>query len=496
LFQTKYKMKKLILFILILFYSNIINAQNNPDQKNYTISKSEIESQIYFLASDELRGRKTGSTEIDIAAVYLANILRQYKVKPKGDNNSYYQYVPLEKTSQAKQLSIKLDDLSSEKIIPIQFSNNISLKNDAIYLNFGLEADYKDKDVNGKLIIVKSGIEESNDPNSGFSSISEKQKLAKKHGAIGIIELTKANDDFFNRHLSNANVEKIKLSNSEEDSFIHFWLQDANGSIAEQLSQTKKINLELTVSGIIKEKILSRNIIGMVEGTDPILKNEFVIFAAHYDHLGVGKPNEQNDSIYNGARDNAVGVVAVLNAAKNISKYPTKRSALFILFTAEEVGYMGSKWFVEHPVVPLNKTVYCFNIDNGGYNDTSIVTIVGLERTTANQNITDAVKQSNLRAIETRKEEKGLFYFSDNISFAKKGIPTSTYSLGFTAFDDEIYKYYHNVSDNPDTLDYNYLVRFINGYILSCKLIANNKKPFWIVGDEFYEIGKELYGEN
>lgn len=490
-------MKKLILFIFIFFSAFFVKAQNELDVKNYTVSKNEIESQIYFLSSDELRGRKTGSNEIDIAAVYIANILHQYNVKPKGDNNSFFQYIPLEKTSPAKKFSIKLNNLSSEKLIPISFSDNVSLKNDAIYLNFGLEADYKGKDVKGKLIIVKVGIEESDDPNSGFSSVIEKEKIAKKYGAVGIIELTKADDEFFNKNLSNANVEKIKLFNSEDDSFIHFWLQDANGSIEKQFAQIANIDLEINVSGIKKEKISSRNIIGVIEGTDPILKNEFITYTAHYDHLGIGNPNEQKDSIYNGARDNAVGVVAVLSAAKNIAKYPTKRSALFILFTAEEVGLIGSKWYVEHPVVPLNKTVFCFNNDNGGYNDTSIATIVGLERTTANKNIVDAVKHFGLNPIKPREEERGLYYFSDNISFAKKGIPASTYSLGFTSFDSEIYKYYHNVSDNADTLDFDYLVEFFNGYVFACRLIANDvEKPFWSEGDQFYDMGKELYKEN
>lgn len=490
-------MKELILFIFIFLISFSVKAQNEIDFKNYTVPKNEIESQINFLSSDELRGRKTGSKEIDIAAVYIANILHQYNVKPKGNNHSFFQSIPLEKTSSAETFSIKLNNFHSEKLIPISFSDNITSKSDAIYLNYGSEADYKGKDVKGKLIIVKVGVEESDDPNSGFSSIIEKQKIAKKNGAVGIIELIDADDEFFNKNLSNANVEKIELSNSQSDSFIHFWLQDTKGSIEKRFVQRINIDSEINISGIKKEKISSRNIIGVIEGKDSILKNEFIIYSAHYDHLGIGKPNEQKDSIYNGARDNAVGVVAVLSAAKNIAKNPTKRSALFILFTAEEDGLIGSKWYVEHPVVPLNKTVFCFNNDNGGYNDTSLATIVGLERTTAKNNIIDAVKNFGLNPVKPREEERGLYYFSDNISFAEKGIAALTYSLGFTAFDSEIYKYYHNVSDNADTLDFDYLVKFINGYVLACRLIANDvEKPLWTDGDQFHDRGEELYKGN
>jgi aminopeptidase YwaD len=97
----------------------------------------------------------------------------------------------------------------------------------------------------------------------------------------------------------------------------------------------------------------------------------------------VGQPDATGDSIYNGASDNVVGVTTVLSMAENLAKHPTKRSALFILFTAEEIGLVGSKYYVDNPLLPLDKTVFCFNSDNAGYNDTSKVTIVGLSSTTA-----------------------------------------------------------------------------------------------------------------
>lgn len=92
-----------------------------------------------------------------------------------------------------------------------------------------------------------------------------------------------------------------------------------------------------------------------MEGTDPELKNEYIIYSAHYDHVGIGRPNAEGDSIYNGARDNAIGTTAVLSMAENIGNYPTKRSALFILFTGEEKGLLGSQYYVKHPIIPLEK---------------------------------------------------------------------------------------------------------------------------------------------
>jgi Zn-dependent M28 family amino/carboxypeptidase len=252
--------------------------------------------------------------------------------------------------------------------------------------------------------------------------------------------------------------------------------------------------VELRIQGIAKDKMGGRNVLGYLEGTDPELKDEFVIYSAHYDHVGVGKPNAEMDSIYNGARDNAVGTVTVMNAAENIGKYPTKRSSLFIFFTGEEKGLLGSEYFVENPTIALDRVVYCFNSDNGGYNDTTKTTILGLNRTTAGKHFIGAAKEFGLTAIDDPAPEQNLFDRSDNVHFAKKGVPAPTYSMGFNAFDEEITKYYHQVTDNPDTMDYDYLYKFFQSYVLSARLIANDpERPFWTEGDKYYEAGKKLY---
>jgi aminopeptidase YwaD len=242
--------------------------------------------------------------------------------------------------------------------------------------------------------------------------------------------------------------------------------------------------------------ILSQNVIGIAEGTDPKLKNEYIIYSAHYDHVGIGTPDESGDTIYNGARDNAVGTTTVLSMAENLVKYPTKRSALFILFTGEEKGLLGSSYYVDHPVLPLNQMVYCFNSDNAGYNDTSVATIVGLERTTAAGHIKNAATAFGLRATDDPAPEQGLFDRSDNVHFAKKGIPAPTYSLGFTSFDGDVTKYYHRPGDEAETLDYDYLYKFFSSYVLAGRLIANDPvTPFWVKNDKYEMAGKELYNK-
>jgi len=487
-------MKKNIFFVFAMISSLTIYAQTDVQKTAATVTKSNIEGHIYFLASDELKGRATGSPEIDIAASYLANTMRRYGVKP-ANKDSYYQQVALQKKTAPQQMSITLNGTTSSKLIAIK-SKNINYKENAVYLNFGTAKDYKKTDVKGKLVIVKAGYEGKSDIRSAFSLREEKEKLAIDNGAIGILELSNANDEIWQRFSHFFNEDKLDIVKKTKKEGLHLWLQDTDGSITKALEKTKQINAELSISGIKNILIKAKNVVGMVEGTDPKLKDEFVIYSAHYDHVGVGKPNAENDSIYNGARDNAVGSVTVLSAAENIAKYPTKRSALFILFTGEEKGLLGSKWYVENPVLPLEKMVYCFNSDNGGYNDISKATIIGLNRTTVSKHIINAAAEFELTAIDDPAPEQGLFDRSDNVHFAAKGIPAPTYSMGFTAFDAEITKYYHQTADNPESLDYDYLLKFFKSYVLACRLIANDSKtPFWTKGDKYYTAGEKLYSK-
>ena len=321
--------------------------------------------------------------------------------------------------------------------------------------------------------------------------------MAKEAGAAGLVELVELDEKMWDRYSHYFNDDKTGLkSQDKEGNYIHLWMVDKGMSGAASLEKSKSIKAEIKIEGIQNIDMLSRNVVGYLEGTYTKLKDEFIIYSAHYDHIGVGVPNAENDSIYNGARDNAVGTVTVLSAAENIGKYPTKRSSLFILFTGEEKGLLGSKYYSENPMMPLNKMVYCFNSDNGGYNDTSKVTIFGLNRTTVAQHIIDGAKEFGLEAIDDPAPEQNLFDRSDNVNFAKKGVPAPTYSMGFTSFDEAINKTYHQVTDNPETIDFDYLEKFFRAYVLTCRMISDDPKtPFWTEGDKYYEAGVELYKE-
>ncbi|WP_296618596.1 M28 family peptidase [Marivirga sp.] len=491
--------KKLWIISALMLTSLWVFAQDEAELVENTIQKSTIKGHIYFLASDELAGRETGTHGIDVAAKYIATTFQRYGVSPvKGATDGYFQEVPLVKNVAPNAYALQLGEeaVNAENLLRIEGSG-VDLQSDYIFLNYGTEEDFDNKKTEGKIAVVIAGHKDNQDYRFVYQASAKKSTLAKESGALGIIELhTDKPDNWktFKSFMGRGSSIGFKSEHDIESSFFKIWVNDSEKQWLNKLDARKKSDLKVTIGQAMQLPMPSKNVVGMVEGTDPELKNEFIIYSAHYDHLGIGKPNAEGDSIYNGARDNAVGVVTVMSAAESIAKNPTKRSALFILFTAEEKGLLGSKYYVENPLLPLDQMVYCFNSDNGGYNDTTLATIIGLERTTAGKHIKEAAETFGLKAIDDPAGEQGLFDRSDNVNFAKKGIPAPTFSLGFTAFDAEIGKYYHQQSDNPESLDYDYMKKFFRAFVLSARLIANDEEtPFWTEGDKYYEAGKSLY---
>ncbi len=490
-------MKKTVflVFAMLSLSTLTIFGQSDKDKTQETVSKSKIEGHIYFLADDLLKGRETGTSENKIAASYLANTLRSYGVQPNPKTDTYYQEVNLQKKSPPTDVSISINgdaitDYALLEPAAVEYSKN------AIYLGYGLEKDYEGVSVKGKLVIIQAGSADTKDTRAAFGLREKKQQLAKENGALGIIELLDANDQIWGFIEHNFNAPAISIITENEDTAIlpYIWVLDKENKIAKSLTAKASIPTQFKMSDPQKEIIKSQNVIGVVEGTDPKLKEEYIIYSAHYDHVGIGTPDETGDVIYNGARDNAVGTTTVLSMAENLAKYPTKRSALFILFTGEEKGLLGSSFYVENPVLPLKQMVYCFNSDNAGYNDTSLVTIIGLPRTTAAQHIKDASSAFGLKAVDDPAPEQGLFDRSDNVNFAAKGIPAPTFSLGFTAFNGDVTKYYHRPGDEAKTLDYDYLYKFFSAYVLAGRSIGNDPvTPTWTKGDKYEAAGKALY---
>lgn len=499
-------MRYLLIIISILINLQSLYSQTEKEKVSSTITKEKIEGHIYFLADDLLKGRATGTEENKIAASYLANTLRSYGVKPidkkpqNAHTSNYLQEIKLERTMPPKDLSLKIDGKELKNKVAMN-PQEIKFDGKAVYLGYGLENDYQGKDVKAKLVIVKAGAPDNLDPRAAYGLTEQKQELAKDHGALAVLELLDVQEGIWDYIEHAFNSEKLEIASdsvsaNNGNSIAYLWMLDKDNVYAKSLESKGEISAQLKLSAAEKSSLMSQNVVGMVEGTDPILKKEFIIYSAHYDHVGIGQPDATGDTIYNGARDNAVGTTTVLSMAENLAKYPTKRSALFILFTGEEMGLLGSRYYVENPLLPLNQMVYCFNSDNAGYNDTSIISVIGLTRTTAAKDIEEAAKSFGLTAIEDSAPEQNLFDRSDNVAFALKGIPAPTFSLGFRTFDGDVTKYYHQAGDEAATLDYDYLVKFFQSYVLAGRLIGDNPKtPTWITNDKYEAVGKKLYGK-
>lgn len=477
-----------------------LTAQTEVELVESTVSKANIKGHIYFLADDLLKGRETGTPENKIAASYLANTLRGYGVKPNPKTGNYYQEVFLQKTSPGKKTLLSLNGKNIKKVVAIQ-REPLEYNGEVIFLGHGLEEDYDGKNVSGKLIIVKAGKPGATDARTAFGLRNQKSELAEKAGALGVIELVETTPQIWGNiehSLGSSRLEVAEEKDKEQQKGpVYFWVLDEKGEMVNQFSNTGSFTAKVELDAEVQEAIVSQNVIGIVEGTDPQLKNEYIIYSGHYDHVGIGAADETGDTIYNGARDNAVGTTTVLSMAENLAKYPTKRSALFILFTAEEKGLLGSQYYVENPVLPLEQMVFGFNSDNAGYNDTSVATIIGLERTTASQHIKEAAQTFGITAIDDPAPDQNLFDRSDNVHFAAKGIPAPTFSLGFKAFDGDVTKYYHRPGDEAHTLDFEYLHKFFQAYVLAGRKIANDPKtPFWTAGDTYEPAGQKLYNRN
>lgn len=229
--------------------------------------------------------------------------------------------------------------------------------------------------------------------------------------------------------------------------------------------------------------ISSRNVVGRIDGSHPVLSDSFVVLVAHYDHVGaglhLGRGSSEADSIFNGARDNAVGVAALINAARVLAANPPKRSILLLATTAEEMGLLGSRHFVADPTVDLTRVQFVLNTDGAGYSDTDALTLVGAGRTTADRHIAAAAAAFRLHVIRDPAPNLNLFERSDNYPFARAGIPAVTVSTGFKELTDPgVAEYYHRPTDEVDEhLDFGYLNRFVGAYALAAFLIADDPAP-------------------
>ncbi len=461
------------------------------------ISAENIKKNLSFLASDSLKGRNTPSPELDIAGEFIAEKFKQYGLKPvKG---SYLQKVEFIKVDLGEENYLVLWK-NGEKInfeigsdfVPYNFGEG-EIEAGAVFAGYGITAkeygydDYEGIDVKGKIVILLRDEPQERDSSSIFNGVNPtrysfpryKVQNALEHGAIGVIILPDPLNHSILRPRGYAwpklfrNLPRTSLpiqlaylqrgllpAVEAGEKFIKEVfgdvqvLTDIQRSIDENLKpksfEIENIKIKMKVS-FIKENVYANNVIGFIEGSDSKLKDEIVIVGTHYDHVGYFSPSaigsSEKDSIYNGADDNGSGTVGMMEIAKTfgMSKNKPKRNILFIAFCGEEKGLLGSRYYVDNPILPLEKTVAMINLDMIGRNSIDSLILIGWSYS---EDMKRIVEEENLAVgFKFSYDREKDFPRSDQASFARKGIPVIFFHSGEHVD-------YHKVSDEVDKINF------------------------------------------
>jgi Zn-dependent M28 family amino/carboxypeptidase len=504
------------------------------------ISADRIKSHVEYLSSDRLEGRGPGTRGEILATEYIADEFKKAGLKPPGGDGSYFQRVPLVRVFTSPKSTLQTIKGKTATSIPCEegFSGTSQTQREleefdaeAVFVGHGITApefdwdDYRDFDVKGKVVILFTNEPPSNDPNffggtalTYYGRWTYKYEEAARRGAKAcfIIHTNQTAGYPFSvvRPLDGAQLERKP---GQPALAFAGWLTSAAGdqlltlaghTVEEALKAAdtkgfKPYSLGFKLKGKIStrvEKIVSKNVAGIVEGSDPALKSEAVIFTAHWDHLGIGRP-VLGDNIYNGAADNATGCGMLIELGRAWSVLPQKpkRSAIFLAVTAEEKGLLGSKYYAQSSLVPLGKTALNLNFDMIlplGVPESVVIT--GADRTTAWPMVQSAAKKNHLEIEVDQRAHLGIFYRSDHFSFAQAGVPAFSVAEGmkikgqspdyaikaFKEFNDRAY---HSPQDefkpDWDFSGFPVLARFAIDVAQSA---ANaDRLPTWNVGDEF-----------
>ena len=359
----------------------------------FNFEKTELESHLMYLASDELGGRRTTSEGGAMAAAYIAKAFESSGVKPAPGMEGYFQHIPFNDVQPPQSGSLTLGETTftlNENILILN-GGKLETTAAAVFAGHGWvdEAagvdDYKGLDVKGKIVFVLPGRPDAQSPMEVFEAMKDKQTIAAERGAVALFELYRLNFpwQFFKNYFGKDRLEVAREMADGGTGLVYGWLKEGTPNPVAELEKGADMQAQFATSGIMTKQLQAANVVGLIEGTDAVLKNEYIVLSAHYDHVGIGKeggaPYTETDSIFNGARDNGMGTVALIAAAKSLAANPPKRSVLLLACTGEEMGMLGSAWFVDNPPVPLEQMVYNLNNDGAGYNSTEHITVIGLE---------------------------------------------------------------------------------------------------------------------
>ena len=485
-----------------------------------SVTTAEVTAHLRFLASDELMGRRPGTPGAAAAARYIAEQFRLAGAAPAPGTDDYYQVVPMARLTPPTGATLAFvraggggaDTLRQGADLIVLSGGPARVYGDAVYVGTGLlAADYGGRDVRGRIVVARVGDGGQASPQAAMRLGARKRALADSLGAAALVEL-------YDAALPWASVARgmggprTETGEAAAPGLPHAWARDDGGArrmameSATGLATGARMAAGLVSGGVERRGLGSPNVAAFIRGTDPRLASEVIALTAHYDHIGTGRDRgaadvstggAAADTIFNGARDNATGTVALLVAARALAAAPPRRSVLLIAYTAEEMGLIGSRYFAEHPLVPLARIVGSLNVDTGGISDTSVVTLIGAGRTGADGAVSAASEAFGLALLPDPAPEQGLFDRSDNVALAAKGIPSPTFSPGFRAFTDPgVATYYHRTADNPDAnYPFDYLRRFSQAYTRTARLLGDaDARMTWAPGDRYEAAGRALYG--
>jgi hypothetical protein len=517
-------------------------ALDKPVEKSLKkVKPNDIKAHIKYLADDRLLGRKPGTEGYQMAVDYVVEHYQKAGIEPGGENGTYLQLVRLRQSFPGKEANMTLaDSLGSEmqltynrdfSVYPHAEEPEVNLEAPLVFAGYGISApdlgydDYAGIDVTGKIVVVMRGA-----PTSFPSTVSAYSrdmmtvlKIAAEKGAVGVLVATdnpkagvpNLQNGTYSVMDPNGKVavsrnyvsDKIQVLASINSSTFEQLLKGTGiemAKLGEQLKQGKPASaplahtLRTSYTSNYKD-FESHNVIGKITGSDPQLQNEYVVHSAHLDHVGVGRA-VNGDSIYNGAHDNASGVASVLEIGKIYSrlKEKPKRSVLFVMVTAEEMGLLGSAYFARYPTVPVEQIVANINTDMPTI-IAPLLSVVGLgaNHSTLENEVAAAAQHLGLTVEEDPEPDQMRFIRSDQYSFVMQGIPALHIKYGNKTKDGQnnLNKqveqwrkvHYHMPQDElNDTFDFKAGKKYVQlNFLISYQVANATERPSWKQGDFF-----------
>jgi Zn-dependent M28 family amino/carboxypeptidase len=476
--------KLIIAFIALALAAIGVMGQRAARLLNSPISESALRSHIKFLSDDRLEGRGTGARGGELAALYVAEQFEAMGLKGAGAKGSFWQPVSLVGVKADPKTELRISGAKGSEAFKfaddfVAFTGaqaeHVDVNTELVFVGYGIDApeqkwnDYKlpADDYRGKILVMLV-----NDPPATpqepdlfggrrltyYGRWTYKYEEAARRGAVGaillhtsesagypwsVVRTSNGSWRFDIARTTNDKTPFLKIRSWMTDEAGHRMMQLAGLNLDELRKQAasrdfKPVKMNLTASIDLNselKRVQAPNVVAVLPGRDPKLRDEYVVYSAHWDHFGIGAPDKTGDTIYNGALDNATGVASVLEIARVLSQLPLaqrpQRSFLFLITTGEEQGLIGSEWYSLHPVVPLNKTAADINLDSMNIlGPTADFVPLGAERSSLKAVVDQIARERGLRISPDPRPEQGSFYRSDHFPFAKVGVPSISLKEG------------------------------------------------------------------